>query len=495
MFKRLLTVATVFALTLSTGRICAAAEQNFWPFWVRETDAAGNVQSWQAIGPLFFGARSADRTGYQGFRPLYLQQLDPRGTAIEHTLLYPVYTQRQDTEVFSWTVLNLINYSGPTNPAPGPDAAPKGFDLWPVYFSRDTGDPATSYHAVFPVAGTIKSRFGYDRLQWMLFPLYWQSQQGPVTTTSTPWPIIKSTAGGGVHGFTFWPLFSREEKPDVYRRQYYLWPLIYKYESQLDSAQPHVTEGFLPFYAQESRAGLVSRDIVWPFFGYSVQQTPVRYREYRYFWPLFVRGRGDEINVDRWAPFYTHSIRKGTEKTWVMWPLVRQEQWTADGLVQTKRQLFYFLYWSMEQRSAINPNLPAAEKTHLWPIMSTWNNGAGRIQVQMPSPLEVFFTDNNEVRQLYSPLFALFRVDQRAPDDVRLSLLWNAITWHRTPAAREFHFGPLFSTYRNAATESECIALGNGLIGLRRTAGAKGWHLFLFDFSPQTDSVVPSPTR
>ena len=33
-----------------------------------------------------------------------------------------------------------------------------GVDVWPFYFSKETGDPATTYHALLPVAGTIKQQ-------------------------------------------------------------------------------------------------------------------------------------------------------------------------------------------------------------------------------------------------------------------------------------------------------------------------------------------------
>ena len=60
------------------------------------------------------------------------------------------------------------------------------FDVWPVYFSRDTDDPATTYHAVFPLAGTIKERFGKDRLTWYLFPLYFNTDKAGMQVTSAP---------------------------------------------------------------------------------------------------------------------------------------------------------------------------------------------------------------------------------------------------------------------------------------------------------------------
>jgi hypothetical protein len=493
MAKTFPTVLTVLALVLSLRASAGDVEPNTWPFWTARLDeATGEARAWEAAGPLLFHSPAPENGTYRGLRPLYLERRDARGTYAESTFLYPLYSRRDDGDTTDWTVFNLINSSHPDHRSAAGDRT-KALDVWPFYFSRETGDPDTSYHGLFPVAGTIKSRFGYDRLHWVIFPLYWQSERKALVTTSTPWPFIKRSSGGGAHGFALWPLFGREAKPGAYRHQYWLWPLIYKHEDQLSAPRPSVKEGFLPFYTLEHSATLKSENFLWPFFGYTDRSAPAPYHETRWLWPLLVQGRGPQHYVNRWGPFYTHSIRKGVDKKWYLWPLVRREQWTDDGLVQTKRQFFWFIYWSMEQRSATNPALAPAEKTHLWPLLSIWDNGAGRRQAQFPSPLEVFFPHNEKIRRLYTPLFALYRYDQRTPDDVRQSLLWNAITWHHSPGRREFHLGPLFSTRRDASGRR--IAIGNGLIALRRPAGAGKWRLFLFDFPSRQDKVPPATSR
>jgi hypothetical protein len=101
--------------------------------------------------------------------------------------------------------------------------------------------------------------------------------------------------------------------------------------------------------------------------------------------------------------------------------------------------------------------------------------------VQVLSPLEVFFQNNAAVRQLYTPLFALYRYDRTDAASSRHSLLWNAVTWHRTAVAKELHLGPLFSVH--ADRDRQRIALGNGVLGLSRRPEERVWRLFLFDFT------------
>ncbi|MBP6506932.1 MAG: hypothetical protein KA257_05150 [Opitutaceae bacterium] len=491
MFRRLLIALSATAL-LGSARGTLAEETNAWPAWVSERNASGQMQGWQAVGPLFFKNSIPGNDTYRGFRPLYLRRDDAEGNFAESTFLYPLFIQRQTGQTRTWSVFNLINHSGPTQAQVG-DIEPRSFDVWPFYFSRDTGSATTSYHALFPVGGSIQNRFGYDRLSWTLFPLYWRSERAEVVTTSTLWPFIKRSSGGGHHGFAFWPLFGYAEKPGAYRKQYFLWPLIYKNESLLSDTQPAVKEGFLPFYTRERQAGMVNVNFLWPFFGYTDRQAPKSYHEVRYLWPLLVQGRGEARYVNRWGPLYTHSIAKGVDQQWFMWPFIRQQDWADDSVRRVRTQLLYFVYWSEEQSSLANPSLPHAEKTHFWPLLSVWDNGAGRRQVQFPSPLEVFFPANNKVRQLYSPFFALYRYDRRSPTETRTALFWNAITWYRTAERREFHLGPLFSS--QASADGQRIALGNGVIGIRRAAGRGGWRLFLFDFSRQSDKSNVSQSR
>src|SRR5207248_7791625 len=122
-------------------------------------------------------------------------------------------------------------------------------------------------------------------------------------------------------------------------------------------------------------------------------------------------------------------------------------------------------------------DMPAARLTHVWPLFSAWDNGAGRRQWQALSPFEVFFPGNEKWRQTWSPFFTLLRYDQRAPGEERTSVLWDAITWERreSEAHTEFHLGPLLGITTDAADKR--IAIAHGLFGFHRR-GNGGWGMF-----------------
>jgi len=474
------------------GSPLAEREANYWPAWVAPVDQAGKANEWQAVGPLFFKKLLPEGRTAAGFRPFYLKKWNPAEGETETSFLYPLFVYRRYPATYRWSVFSLINRMGPRDGgAAGPgDTSDQGLDIWPVYFSRNTGAPDTTYRAIFPVVGTVKNRFYVDRADWVLFPLYLHTQNKGATVVSVPWPFLRFISGNGHSGFALWPLFGWRQKPGVYHKEFYLWPLIYRSADHLDEPVPTEGHGFLPFYSHDSSPGVMSENYLWPFFGHTDRTEPYRYHETRYFWPFLVQGRGDDHYRNRWGPFYTHSVIKGDDKTWYLWPLVRREAWTDNGLKQVRTQFFFFIYWSLKQSSATNPALESAQKTHLWPLYSYWNNGAGHRQFQLFSPIDVFLPENENAHLLWSPLFAIYRHDQTAPGSNRGSILFRLITWRREPGQHEFHFGPLYSSESTPAGSR--VKIAGGLLGFRRT-GPAGWRAFWFDFSANPDKSTSRP--
>ncbi len=498
-------IGCAVALWLGGGNHAAAApaewEQNGWPFVVRQQDAtARRVDRMNAAGPLIFRREAADVDGHtaHGFRPFWVQFDTPQGELRSGHFLYPLFNYTEDATAYRWSVLELIRRwdRKPGAPAPATDFDQRAeFEVFPFWFSRETADPAFSYRALFPIHGTIKHKLFFEDLSWTLFPLYVRNIRRGAATTYIVWPIGRRHHGAA-RGWGVWPIYNHVERPGVSRETWWLWPLGYDITRQPRADDPPGTPprrdfGVLPFYARSTGPGYSNEDYLWPFFGTTERTAPKRYSERRYFWPFLVQGRGDRY-VNRFAPFYTHSVSQGVDKEWYLWPLVRRAAWTEEGLDRHRTQFLYFLYWHEAQRAAGRTPSPSAELTHAWPLVSHWDNGAGRKQWQFPSPLEVFFPHNDRVRQTWSPLLALARHDQRAPGDTRTSLLWNAITWEKREQEqrRELHVGPLLSVAEQGAEKR--IAIGNGLFGFERKPGG-GWRTFWFDFPGRRAAAPAAP--
>ena len=496
-FRLLLSLGLMTLLAARTG--AEERERHTWALGIEHTDAGGRITSQTAAGPLLFSKTAPDGAVTSGFRPFWVQTKEPNGDLRSGLALYPLFTYSAEAETYAWSFFELIKRSGRKASAPAPRSlleSGEAFDVWPFWFSRRALDPADSYRALFPIAGTIKSRLGFERLAWTLFTLYVEMQKSGATTTSTPWPFIRVTRGSA-HGFALWPLFGWQARPDAWRREFFLWPLGYNDTQQPAADAPAGTApsrqiGALPLYTRATAPGFINEDFLWPFFGYTDRTAPWHYHETRYLWPFLVQGRGDDRYVNRWGPFYTHSIIRGTDKTWVAWPFFRQARWTESNVAQTKTQFLYFLYWSLEQRSATDPRVAPAAVRHVWPFFSTWDNGAGHRQTLALSPFEVFFPGNAKVREVWSPLFALYRYDQPTPGREKFSLLWDIITWENRPAPVTAQSPGLPPA---TAPREQRLALGRGLLGVKRAPGDRTWRLFWLDFPSKQASLSTASVR
>jgi hypothetical protein len=480
----------------------AEREHNVWPAYVLRKDARDREVERAIAGPFVFakpdpGLDAPEGGTVSGLRPFWVQHHDGQGGFRAGYFLYPLFSYSVDANTYKWSFFELVRSWGRRAGAAAPDSVydRRGeFEVFPFWFSREAGDAELSYRALFPIHGTIKNKLFFERLSWTLFPLYVQSEKRGATQTFAPWPIVR-IQGGAARGWGIWPLYNHVERPGRSKETHVLWPFIYSATRQPHPDDPPGTParrdlGVLPFWARSTGPGFVNQDYAWPFAGYTERTAPYRYSERRYFWPFLVQGRGDNLYVSRFAPFYTHSVIKGMDKQWFMWPLVRQAEWVDEGVARSRTQFLWFLYWNEEQQVAGRPNTPSAELTHVWPLVSHWENGAGRKQWQFPSPLEVFFPQNDKVRTIWSPLFSLARHDQRAPGETRTSLLWNAITYEEKVAEqrRELHVGPLLSVAAQA--EEKRVALGNGLVSFKRESGR--WRIFWFDFPSKRASTPPA---
>lgn len=465
----------VLVLTLLSGlaaQQALALEVNYWPVFNGEREEDSHYSSWQWLGPVLFRKETPD-TAIHGVRPLFVRFNEKERDARSLHVLYPLFNARQWPYGNSWDVLNLLRFQSFT---PRNTEESRTFQFFPFVFWHDDPEPEKSYFGVFPLAGQTRNFFSYDEVSWFLFPLSARFERGETTTVALPWPFLRIVRGPETSGFHIWPLYGSVARENAFSRRYWLWPLGYNVRRELWKEQPLEAFGFLPFYSSSRSERAESKTFIWPFFGYTASFEP-HYRETRFFWPLFVQRRGTSY-VNRWAPFYTHSIREGVDLRWILWPLYRHSVWEERNLRNERTQFLYFLYWSHTQSSIADPDLAPAVKKHVWPFFSSWDNGAGRTQFQALSPMEVFFPFNEVVREKYTPLFALYRFDKEEDAYSRHSFLFDFITTARDLEEGTFHcnIGPLF-TYRRSE-KGRHWELFKGLLSYSRAGEDRSFGAF-----------------
>lgn len=451
--------------------ISLAYWENYWPLSVFEEPECGPVICKENIlGPIFEQKNTVNEH-LNIVRPLALHREDWRSNERFDYFLYPLFSSRRFEGGWSWNILNMWMASKVCDE--------EKLTLFPFFFFKKTENPCTSYSAFFPVVGTVHNSFGKDAISWLAFPLYVRTQQQCTVRHAFPWPFIRLQTGPDSGGSAIWPLIGYFWKEGHYKHTYLLWPLIYERYDHLDAPVPSVRRGFLPFYAYENSAKRFSVTVLWPFFSH-IEMRNRNYVEDQFLWPFFVQGRGECEYINRWAPFYSHSIRRGIDKRWFMWPLLKVQNREECGLYITQQQFLYFIFWRQSQQSIENPCCPQAEKVHLWPLFSYWDNGAGRKQLQFISPLEVFFPTNEVVRNLYSPLFSILRFEQREEGHTRASILFDLIAMETTPVSSRFSLGPIFEIESNPCISQ--VQILKGFLGFRKENGKKSLKFLWMTF-------------
>ncbi len=461
-------------------------EQNLWPLFVGERrHVADEFDHWQGAGPIVF-SRENEEGGIRGIRPFYIEFDDAYDRGDFH-VLYPVFNYRRRHAGHSWDVLTFLRYDRThrTSEAAGEDSV-VNLRLSPIFFYGHGPRPRDSYFGIFPVYGDVHTIFGQDRFKWIVFPLYGRAEKSERVLTMAPWPFFKIYRGEDAGGVDFWPFYGRRWIEDVYDRRFVLWPFGYSVRRELWKDEPFEAFGVLPFYSRSRSETAESESFIWPFFGYTHSTDP-EYREIRYFWPLMVQRRGEYQYTNRIAPFYTRSIRRHRDRQWIVWPFYRHEKTANRGLLEEKTQFFYFLYWSLKQSDPDRPEAAPARKRHLWPLLSHWDDGAGRRQTQVLSPLEVFFQHNRVIRHNYSPLFALYQRDvDETEDRSRHSLLFRMVTWQRRADDYRLNLGPLLTVEKEDGSRG--AELLKGLVGYDQE---DGFTFLWIDFSRDDDEMDP----
>jgi hypothetical protein len=471
--SRILGRVGVFASLVAACSAFAAEADNYAPIFTIGRDSTFLAVRNRALGPFYENDIDGAYEVYAKIRPLYAEGFDSTTDTGWSSVLYPFYIYRDFPGGHRWAFFELINGSETVSTRGEPI---ESFEIWPIYWHYDNGVRKESYDAVFPIAGTLRNRMFYKRIDWFGFPAFVRLEQADHVDTCILWPVFRSRLGPQTSGFGVWPLAGHFEKTGSYNRTYFIWPLGYNNHKTLPDNQGggdlHQT-GLLPLYAQETAPGLVSRTYLWPFFGYTTQTAPrPNYHEVRFFYPFGVEGRGDKAYVNRLLPVYAHETHPGYDKHWYAWPIYRHVDSRQDSLDISKDSVLYFVYQN-EVQTAPGHNFEA-RKTQLWPLFGYSDDGKNSRQFQFLNPFEPLYGSNEQIRQIWTPFFAIYRYEERG-DELRHSVLWDLFLYDREADKSDFSIGPLFERKKSADASSWNVA--KGLIGRETVGGKSRWSV------------------
>jgi hypothetical protein len=242
---------------------------------------AGSLeQSW--IGPLWHEEWELDTDGdrierRRELRPLYSTRRAPE--RLRRDLLYPLAKWRTQPEGTRGSFLLLGRTRHDT--VTGDRETVAG-----IAYGGKAPDGAR-YGGLFPLWGTVEKRFGFDRIRFVLWPLYARRSRGGYTETQILWPIFAYGRGDGRFRFRLWPLYGKESQEGVRERRFFLWPFVHHHVTQLDTETPSRMFYLLPLYGRRDNGPFHSRFYLFPLVFQQWDDSNPRAYRLDALWPLF----------------------------------------------------------------------------------------------------------------------------------------------------------------------------------------------------------------
>jgi hypothetical protein len=252
----------------------------------------------------------------------------PGDTVTRFLPLYRFHTDLDDNGMPRWNLIAL----------PG------------IFWSGDsTGRVARAF---FPFGGVIDDFATYDRITFVLFPLFVKAERGGRTSWHFLFPIFEyvSDEDTGQKSGRFWPFFGISRQGGFDRR-FYLWPFFHYQRDRIEHPYPHTRWMVWPFYGEDWVGTYKAWTVLWPFFGYA-RDTKSHFWSLEAPWPIvFFQRPGDSTemaHITRLWPFYSYyrNDRDGLESTWVVWPFFnRRVEKYPTGTRRAENVIPFWQHW------------------------------------------------------------------------------------------------------------------------------------------------------
>ena len=470
MRRRIYLLQLAFLLLFLPVRAWAGEGRVFtlWPLVDYRQDEQLDYASLKVLGPFLTYQRKGVEHEY-GFRPFYFHAEDPGGEIGYSEFLYPVASRKTEPDLSFFQGLHLFNYDFGTRE----QGSENEFSLFPFLFYGRTEERG-SYFAFFPLGGKIYEMFGRDEIRFALFPAYSQTRRRGTTVTNLLWPVFARISGEDESGLKLWPLFGSAEKQGVYRKRFYLWPIIFLYDLGLDTDNPQRRRMVFPLFASEESVQASSRTYLWPFFSHREDRRR-DYEEWNFPWPIFQIAHGGYKDSVRFLPLYADERTGAFRKRWYLWPLYKIEETRTEVLERRRDRVLYFLYSDVEE-TVLEEGSARRKQVDLWPLF-TYRRVKGVSHFHTLSLLEPFFPENQGIERNWSPLWRLYQRKWDTHGNEISSLLWNLYWKERRTDALAMEVFPLFR-YQRQADELLDWQVLKGLFRYRSDAEGKRVYLF-----------------
>lgn len=423
----------------------------------------------RALGPVVEFSRGTGDRDLTAVRPFFVHESAYCRGKESLDVFWPVGHFRWWNNETDWRFLNAF-YHDPDSSDPG---SPYRFWLLPLMAMGRSKD-GDDYGALFPLGGRVDDWFGRDRVEFVLFPLYWHSELNDLRTDHFLWPLISRTTGDDVCRFRVFPFYARSEKKGVGEHRSILWP----FWSTVRYDRPG------------SRGGGF---MLFPFYGHAKTEHG---ETWMFLPPLFRHsiGKGETENVFLW-PFIQTQTSKDQDKLYV-WPLY--------GRRTTERENRRFWLWPLIWSRTENRKDCFVNKVRVFPVFDSeavrMKEGAQPVVDRYVSvwPLGSYERMQDDYKRVRFPDFWPFR--NTAAIERNLTPWWTLYKYERTAVGQEndilwglIHWGASTNgaTYRSvfplaswghgeAGGKTKNWDFLKGMLGCRHDESGTDWRVLYF---------------
>lgn len=394
-------VLAIVGLALSCGCASTGSDLHLAPVYSRISTVRGGVFT-EALGGSVIARRPSPEssTDLLGLRPLVVQERMNK-QASDTYFLHPLGFVSKRPGRTLWYLLPLIRHQRAENTDGTSQSS--WFVLPGIYISRYPDGRVV--RAWFPFAGVLEGVLSFDRVDFVLWPLFTRVQRGENKNYYVLWPFFAWSDGPDAKTWRVWPIVGRNARDGLYDRWFFLWPIFQRHDDNLKaSPEFHSHKWFVfPLIGRAEQGSFRSTSILWPFFGYSSNPETG-------FWALdapwfLIRiqrpGDTDLARRTRFWPVYSSFEEADIVSKYYLWPIAnRRVETYHDG----RREALHIIpFWQSYRRTYDSGHEFEYEK--FWPFYRRESSGSRR---QIAFPSLNFFWRTPRFDHMYAWMWELF---------------------------------------------------------------------------------------
>lgn len=474
------------ALLLLSG--CATSQPGLrvdvGPIYSSTPDIARN-QGFQALGPLVEARKSPVGHTFAAVRPFWSKTVDPGEDRSIQDILWPLGMFKMRKDELDWRF--LISFGHDFDQTDDPSR--HRWSVFPLLFGgRDkTGVP---YFSIFPLGGTLREFIGRERIFFVLFPLYAESQQADNYTTSILWPIYSRTIGNDIFRWRVWPFYGYSHSKERWTKRFIFWPFY----TSVDYHYPDLEgQGFVlfPFYGQIVLPDRSSRLFLPPFFKVESGKDHFAFNAP---WPFLQYVQNPREKKFYVFPLWGRKALPHMSEWFAVWPLISKR--TADRPREIYRRFRIFPFWYHEKIISRSRTQEAADTD---PAMQR-ESGADSANTADCTrrffrfwPLAMFRREEDHrllrvpalwpsrqvpaIERNWAPLWTLYQSERKGERN-ETEFLWGLVRLTKDEDRSAMHVFPLYDAKKQGGHRSWRFLYG--LLGRERDALQTSWQLLYF---------------